>query len=209
VPCWPCSWSAELSRRFQLHQGTFISSVVRAMVALTTGHIDQADQLYETELAEHIALGSVEAELGRVLARTTLRYTQGRLHEMTAGLDRLAQEVPVFPHALALALAESGDLVRARSVLAQAPPLNPEMAWQLFSTMHPLRVAAVADEERADGLYDELLPFEGQVAVRLARLGRTGPDEPRLVHRQQELKDDPRSGGNTRDCDGVRAVPHL
>jgi len=156
--------AAELSRRFQLRQGMFICNVVRAMVTHATGDPDRAEQLYEAEFEEQIALGSVDIAPGRLIALATLRYTQGRLAELVEDLRQTAADIPPFRNLLALALAESGALEEAREVLADAPPLEAQSIWQMLTTMRALTVAALGDRSRAPELYEQLLPFAGQIA---------------------------------------------
>jgi len=156
--------AAELSRRFQLRQGTFICNVVRAMVTHATGDPDRAEKLYEAEFEEQIALGSVDIAAGRLIALTTVRYTQGRLAEMVDELRQAANDLPPFRNLLAFALAESGALEDARDVLADAPPLEAQSIWQMLTTMRALTVAALGDRGRAPELYEQLLPYTDQIA---------------------------------------------
>jgi DNA-binding SARP family transcriptional activator len=162
---WHAERASVLSRKFQLRQGNFIAKVLTAMIRHMSGDPEGAAAMYQAEFDEQRGLGSVDADAALLLALTTVRYTQGRLGELVEDLRTVYEEVmPAVGHLLALALAETGDLDGARRLLDEVPPLDPDYMWQLLTTMHALIVARVGDRERAQGLYEALLPFADQVA---------------------------------------------
>jgi tetratricopeptide (TPR) repeat protein len=157
--------AAAVARRFQLRQGEFIATVLRATLEHASGDLDRAERLYEREFEEQRGVGTVDAEGAMLLAIATLRFTQGRLAELVDELRRVSETaVPAMGHVLALALAESGDLAGARRALDQAPTLERDNIWLLLTTIRALTVAILGDADEAGALYDALVPYDDQIA---------------------------------------------
>jgi DNA-binding SARP family transcriptional activator len=154
-----------LARRFQLQQGTFLADILGAMVAHQSGDLDLADRLYLDAFGPQLRRGTVDAVGGYLLARATVRHTQGRLAEMRDELQAVyEQAIPAAGHLYVLALTEAGDLDRAREVLPQLPEVLPDFLQTIFHCCQALAVVACGETERAQLLYERLTPFAGIVA---------------------------------------------
>jgi DNA-binding SARP family transcriptional activator len=155
----------ELVRTYQLRQGTFLSDALDAMLTLMSGDVARAERLYLQAYESQLARGTVDANAAMLLVRWTLRYAQGRLGEMVDELGWAYENIaPAVAHLLGLALAERGDLRRARQVLDEAPPLLHDYLWTILATMRAHTVAAVRASDLAPELYDALLPYADRVA---------------------------------------------
>jgi DNA-binding SARP family transcriptional activator len=155
----------EIARAYQLRQGAFVADVVDAMLTFMAGDVEQAEELYRAGYETQLSRGTVDAGAAFLLARTTLRYAQGRLDEMVDELRWAYENVlPAVAHLLGLALAARGELREARHVLDRAPPLLHDYLWMVFATMRAHTVAAVRAPELAAELYESLLPYAGRVA---------------------------------------------
>ncbi len=96
---------------------------------------------------------------------STVRYTQGRLGELVPDLERAyGVGIEALGHIYAFALAESGDLDRARTVAARTPPLLRDYLYVLIATMRALTLSAIGETAESPQLYDALLPYADQIA---------------------------------------------
>jgi DNA-binding SARP family transcriptional activator len=154
-----------LSRRYQLPQGLFVADVEAALLTHLEGDADAAEQLYVAAMGTQLTRGTVDAEAALLLVMSTVRYTQGRLGELVPALERAyGVGIEALGHIYAFALAESGDIERARTVAARTPPLLRDYLYVLIATMRALTLAAVGETTESAQLYEALLPHAGQIA---------------------------------------------
>jgi DNA-binding SARP family transcriptional activator len=155
----------ELSRAYQLRQGQFFATFLEAMLAHFTGDLTGAESLYDAAFETQVRHGTVDADAGLVLARITVRHTQGRLPELVEPMRAMFDSgIPAIGHLLALALAQRGDLPQAREVLRASPPPYHDYLWVLLNSARALTVAIVGASDLAPALYEGLRPHAGQVA---------------------------------------------
>ena len=155
---------ARLSRQYQLQQGTFLADIYSAVIALQSGELDEAERRYLDAFGPQLRRGTVDAAGGYLLARTTVRFLQGRLPELLDELGRYRQAIPAVGHLYVLALAEAGELDRVRALLPTLPEVLPDFLYTIFYCAQGIAAAACGDVASAQRLYDRLLPFAGLVA---------------------------------------------
>lgn len=154
-----------LSRRYQLPQGLFVADVETALLTHLEGDADAAEQLYEAAMGTQLTRGTVDAAAALLLVMSTVRYTQGRLGELVPELERAyGVGIEALGHLYAFALAESGDLERAREVAARTPPLLRDYLYVLLTTMRALTLSAIGETTESAQLYEALLPHADQIA---------------------------------------------
>jgi hypothetical protein len=136
-----------------------------AMVEHMAGDLDLADQFYLDAFGPQLRRGTVDAVGGYLLARATVRYTQGRLPEMLDELRGIYENaIPAAGHLYVLALTDSGRHAEARRLLGELPPILPDFICTIFYTCQALAAAASGAVEHAPRLYDALLPHADIVA---------------------------------------------
>jgi tetratricopeptide (TPR) repeat protein len=155
----------ELAHAYQLRQATFLADALEAMLTLMSGDVERAEALYLQAYDSQLTRGTVDAGPAMLLVRTILLYARGRLGEMVDELAWAYENVlPAVAHLLGLALAERGELRRAREILDEAPALLHDYMWLIFATMRAHTVAAVRASDLAPALYESLLPYADRVA---------------------------------------------
>jgi tetratricopeptide (TPR) repeat protein len=154
-----------LAKAYQMAEPVTVGLCSRAMLAHVAGRFDEAERLYAeacTAMAHH---GSLHAEDFGTLAKITIRVSQHRMAEFAAADRALdARYGPVAVDVRAAALAAAGRHREARDLLADAPPLRPDLYFSLFATLRAMAIVAVGARGSAEELYAALLPINDQLA---------------------------------------------
>lgn len=144
---------------FKVHQGSLV------MLQSDVATIEQrAEEIMTagTELA--VESGTLKAVYSRLVF--AVRYECGTLAELEAPLTAMVEEQPAMPWAVVLAViyAESGRADEARDILDRLAERTArrDLAWVVLTMLASLVVAEVGDEDLADTLYRDLLPFAGR-----------------------------------------------
>jgi hypothetical protein len=170
-------------RRMQSRSGDiailrYLGRVIDLMLLTRDGQLDTVERTLETLLAEGMDAGEVDAETWYAGQLFTLRYCQGRMHEL-ADLAAALAESPlltnsnrVFSAIAALLLAETGASDRARISLARVAPFEPPPAgltesslWLVTLTAMAVAVHRLRDAELARACYDALAPYADLPAI--------------------------------------------
>ncbi len=188
----------------------------RAMRALATGRLDEAERLANAahETHELMRQGTIDEMFAAQIAM--IRREQGRLHELVGSFDVLADRYganSAWRTTLPFALSELGQRDRAALEFDKLAQLGFErmprdLNW-LFAVAELASVAAyLRDDRRARELYDLLKPFEdrfisvspgvasiGSASYYLGLLANTFGDHPRAMsHLEAAIDSNARAG---------------
>ena len=156
----------ELAERYRWGQARGQSLVSRGFQAHLRGDLEDAERLY-------VAGGSVIAASGNVnpqgilgIAIFTLRLTQGRIAELeqlvaTAGEGADPTAIEDFIALLRIAQNRPDD---ARIARRFKPPVRRDFFHSLMLSLRGRVLVALGESAEARKVYDDLLPYRGQVA---------------------------------------------
>ncbi|GAC69178.1 AfsR/SARP family transcriptional regulator [Gordonia soli] len=142
-----------------------VLSAFGAVLDVLRGNLEAAEFAY-AELARQLtAVGAPSgAELG-VVGKVVIGWARGSLAHM---VDEVAAVYERSPHAIAwvyvVSLLDAGREDEARFVATVDPPDSRDYYWSAMAMFHARAVVRLGLVERAQGLYDELLPWSGRVA---------------------------------------------
>ncbi len=162
-----------LAKQLRQPAQRWLVAVLRALLALLEGRLDEAEQL----ITETRSLGeraqSWNAAVTYGLQLYVLRRDQGRLEEMEELVRRAATEYPTYPIwrcVLANMLAERGATAEARAELDALAangfsrlPFDEE--WEVSVCFLAETAARLGDRDHAATLYELLLPYADRVAI--------------------------------------------
>jgi tetratricopeptide (TPR) repeat protein len=147
----------------------WLAAMARALMAIAAGDLERAETLAIEALqtgndaGERDALGVFGTQLA------TIRFQQGRLGEMAATFEQLADDVPGFRSALAVAYWEAGRFDDARKALAldasqRVSDLPYDATWLTTMVLRAESCWLLEDLRVASALYEPLRPWHGRVA---------------------------------------------
>lgn len=159
----------------ELHQPRFIWHTLglRALRALMSGSLDDAERLAEDALAAGRRADPQNADHYHAIQLATLRYGQGRLEEIEAPMRSFVERFPnlgTWRCTLALLYSELGREADARRELERASAgdwaaLRRDSTWCVGIARAADACAQLGDSGRAERLYELLLPFESRNLV--------------------------------------------
>jgi tetratricopeptide (TPR) repeat protein len=141
------------------------AAVWRAMRALLSGNVENAERLAEQALATGARAEPVSAGQYYAAQLLEIRREQGRMGELEPALRQLVEQYPnrfAYRAALGTLLAETGRPEEARDEVAPLTPAEvPEdVDWLLTMTLLADVYASLGDSGRSVELYELLLPYE-------------------------------------------------
>ncbi len=140
---------------------------LRALRALMSGGLDTAERLADDALAAGRRADPQNADHYHAIQLATLRYGQGRLEEIESPMRSFVERFPnlgTWRCTLALLYSELGREEDARSELERASAgnwaaLRPDSTWCVGIARAADACAQLGDSDRAEDLYELLLPF--------------------------------------------------
>jgi hypothetical protein len=137
----------------------------RAMRATLNGDEAAVAELYQQAAAQMDRLGMWQ--VGARLALSgwcCLRIMQDRIVDVATELDADTVADPNFPDGQALVLAAIGRVAEARALVAEPAPIRRDIFWVLLTSIRGLLTIALDDRERAQSVYETLLPYADRPA---------------------------------------------
>ena len=157
--------AARIADRYDLQVIAAMVSVYQAMRTGLDGDLTTAEKLYQQVAGQMDRLGLWQHGAGvSVLGRLSLLITQDRVAEITSELDGYPWMPAVFPELYALALAASGRAVEARASAARPHPIRRDRFHLFMTGIRGLLAIALDDRERAQSVYQALLPYAARPA---------------------------------------------
>ncbi len=152
----------------------WIGSNWRTALALIHGRFGEAEELANQSLGIGVAVQREYAFAAYSAQLLVARYEQGRCRDFLETLEAPLLQAPEqraeVPAILALAYAESGRLTEARQQFEQLAvgdfvAVPKDLNWLAIMVMLASVCSTLRDRERAENLYQLLLPFAQRVAI--------------------------------------------
>jgi DNA-binding SARP family transcriptional activator len=159
--------AGQIARRYDLPVIATRVKVYLAMRAALAGDAS-ADELYGQAAAQLGQLGMWQhGRAVQALSRFCVHLAEDRAADSADELERIytyPQWSGLLSEMYAVALAASGRTADARSVAGQPVPVRQDMFWLLVTGARAVLAIAIDDRDRAESVYDALLPFAGRPA---------------------------------------------
>ena len=153
--------------------------LLRAMRALLDGHFDEAERLAEEALAggrraqEPVSAQFYATQIGLLRRLRRSAEDDAQLDDLVSQLAGLAERYPAIPAwrcSLAATLAELGRESEARATFdslaaGDFEDLPLDAQWTISLALLAETAAFLGDAERAQRIYERLLPYDGLVVV--------------------------------------------
>jgi hypothetical protein len=153
----------EIAQRYRMPEPTDMHVFAEAVFAHVEGRFEEAERLYTESTERMERRGSLYAGF-LVLALTTLRVSQRRLHELRPLMQELyTQYGPLLSDVLTVTLVADGMADEARRFRADLPPVRPDYYFAVFGVIRAMAVVGLEETFRAQETYDMLLPIRGML----------------------------------------------
>jgi hypothetical protein len=154
----------DFARAYRMPEVEGVGEYAQAMLAHIAGDLHEAERRYAHTTTQLVRQGSLHAEGFQLLAEATLRIGQGRVGEYAARAEELLDRHGVIvADLLTLALAEAGEMDRARRMRTRAVPLRPDFLFSIFAVLRAMALIAIGDTPAAQDIYQMLLPLGDQL----------------------------------------------
>jgi hypothetical protein len=154
----------DLAHAYRMPEVEGVGEYAQAMLAHIAGDLHEAERRYAHATTQLVRQGSLHAEGFQLIAEATLRIGQGRVGEYAARAEELFDRHGVIvADLLTLALAETGDMDRARRMRTRAVPLRPDFLFSVFAVLRAMALIAIGDTPAAQDVYQMLLPLRDQL----------------------------------------------
>ncbi|HEY2673966.1 MAG TPA: BTAD domain-containing putative transcriptional regulator [Rugosimonospora sp.] len=154
----------DFARAYRMPEVESVGEYAQAMLAHIAGDLAEAERRYADATTQLVRQGSLHAEGFQLVAEATLRIGQGRVGEYAARAEELFDRHGVIvADLLTLALAEAGEMDRARRMRTRAVPLRPDFLFSIFAVLRVMALIAIGDTPAAENMYQVLLPLRDQL----------------------------------------------
>ncbi len=174
---------ARLAEELRMPEHTWHTYALRGMRVLLDGKIEEAERLAEQARREGDRAEQALAQQYYGIQMTQIRSMQGRAAELLPSARDLAERFPGIPAwrtAVISLAARSGDDELAKLELERFAgddfgALPKDANWFTAMSLMGEAIALIGDADRAAGMYEQLLPYEGLVIVVARAAGCNGP----------------------------------
>jgi class 3 adenylate cyclase len=174
---------ARLAQELRMPQHIWHIYALRSMRALIDGDLEEAERLAEESRVKGERAEQPLAFQYYGIQLTQIRRFQGRTDELRSAVRDLAERYPLIPAwrtALISLNALSGNLEEGRIELERfigddLSVLARDAVWVTALGLVGEATAFFGDSKRAQMIYDELLPYEGEVIVAARAAANNGP----------------------------------
>ena len=174
---------ARLAEELRMPEHTWHTYALRGMRVLLDGKMEEAERLAEQARREGDRAEQALAQQYYGIQMTQIRSMQGRAAELLPSARDLAERFPGIPAwrtAVISLAARSGDDELAKLELERFAgddfgALPRDANWFTAMSLMGEAIALIGDADRAAGMYEQLLPYEGLVIVVARAAGCNGP----------------------------------
>ena len=152
-----------LVKTYRWRQGAAVVAMHRAVLAHLTGELDAADHHYRSAITLLRDNGGLDVGWIGAISLFSVAVSAGRAAELVAALEVLRPFPPATVDLVAVVLAAAGRQPEATELRRGAPEIPRDFFRSLRLTGRALAVLALAVTDEADGVYDQLLEFAGQL----------------------------------------------
>ncbi len=150
-------------RRYHWRQAEAAVQMHRAFLAHLTGRLEEAESGYLRAHELFRSSGALDADGITALALLTVRLTQQREGELATVVGGVDTATDMVADLRALPLSAVGRTAEARELRRRIRPVRHDFFRCLVLTMRAMITVRLADPVEGQSVYQELLPYRGQV----------------------------------------------